>query len=106
MSSFFDDTMQGVLEAIEIEKGNILLKKRESMPVPTYYVSEEDETLIDKLVSIRKNENISQAELVNKTGSSQQAISRFEQKTHSPSLKLFVSITEALGYDIQFIKKQ
>lgn len=34
MSKFFEDTMQGLLEAIEIEKGNVPLTKRESMPAP------------------------------------------------------------------------
>ena len=31
MSKFFDDTMQGLLEAVEIEKRNIPLTEREGM---------------------------------------------------------------------------
>lgn len=106
MSSFFEDTMQGLLEAVEIEKGNIPLVERKGMPAPTYYVSDEDKKLVDDLIEIRKKENISQAELAEMTGNSQQAISRFEKKTHSPSLKLFANIVNALGYELQIVKKQ
>ncbi len=106
MSNFFDDTMKGLLEAIEIEKGNIPLKKRDSMPAPTFYVADDDNEIVDRIIEIRKNENISQSELAQLTGSSQQAISRFEQKTHSPSLKLFFNILNALGYELQIVKKQ
>lgn len=105
MSKFFDDTMQGLLEAIEIQKGNMPVKERVNMPASTYYVAEDDQKLIDRLVEIRKEENISQIELAKMTGTSQQAISRFEQKSHSPSLKLFASIINALGYDVQLVKK-
>lgn len=105
MSKFFEETMQGLLEAIEIEKGNIPLTEREGMPAKTFYVADDDQKLIDKLVEIRKKENISQAELAKRTGSTQQSISRFEKKTHNPSMKLFVNIVDALGYKIQFVKK-
>lgn len=105
MSKFFEDTMQGLLEAIEIDKGNVPLKERKEMPVPTYYVAEDDQELIDKLVEIRKKENISQTELAELTGNSQQVISRFEKKTHSPSMRLFSSIIRALGYEILLVKK-
>lgn len=105
MSKFFDDTMQGLLEAIEIEKGNIPLKKRENMAAPTFYVADDDKELIDRIIEIRKSENISQSELAKMTGSSQQAISRFEKKTHSASMNLFSSIINALGYEVQLVKK-
>lgn len=106
MSKFFDDTMQGLLEAIEIEKGSIPLTERKEMMAPAFYVSESDTELINQLVDIRKNENISQAELAKMIGSKQQAISRLEKNEHSPSLKLFYSMVNALGYEIQIVKKQ
>ena len=34
MSNFFDETMQGLLEAAEITKGNITLTEWENMPAP------------------------------------------------------------------------
>ena len=103
--SFYEDMEKSLLEAIEIEKGNIPLTERKGMPAPTYYVSDDDKKLVDDLIEIRKKENISQAELAEMTGNSQQAISRFEKKTHSPSLKLFANIVNALGYELQIVKK-
>lgn len=105
MSKFFDDTMQGLLEAVEIEKGNISLTERKGMPAPTYYISDNDKELVDKLIELRKKENISQSELAKMTGNTQQAISRLEKKSHSPSLQTFCNILNALGYGITIEKK-
>ncbi|MDE7309851.1 MAG: helix-turn-helix transcriptional regulator [Lachnospiraceae bacterium] len=106
MSKFFDDTMQGLLEAIEIEKGTIPVLERKDMAEPTIYVSNSDTELIDRLVEIHKKENISQAEIAKMTGSKQQAISRLEKKEHIPFLKLFYNMVNALGYEVQIVKKQ
>ena len=103
--SFYEDMERALLEAIEIEKGNIPLTKREGMPAPTYYVADDDQEIIDRIIEIRKKENISQAELAEMTGNSQQSISRFEQKTHNSSMRLFSSIINALGYEVQLVKK-
>ena len=105
MSKFYEDTMQGLLEAIEIDKGDVSLTERKGMPALTYYVAEDDQELIDKLIEIRKKENISQTELAEMTGNSQQVISRFEKKTHSPSMKMLSSVVRALGYEILLVKK-
>lgn len=40
MSNFFDETMQGLLEAAEIAKGNITLTEWENMPGPTFYAAD------------------------------------------------------------------
>lgn len=40
MSNFFDETMEGLLEAAEIAKGNITLTEWENMPGPTFYVAD------------------------------------------------------------------
>lgn len=105
MSKFFDDTMQGLLEALEIKEGNMPLTEKKDMPSKTYYVAETDKELIDKIIEIRKSENISQSELARMTGNTQQAISRFEQKTHNASMNLFASIINALGYEVKLVKK-
>ena len=104
MGTFFDDTMQGLLEAVEIEKGNVPLIKKKNMPAPTY-VAASEEKLIDELVRIRKEENMSQNQLAALTGNKQQAISRIEKKENCPSLKLFYNMVNALGYDLQIVKK-
>ena len=105
MIKFFDDTMQGLLQAIEIENENIPLTERNGMPAPTFYVSSDDKELVDRLIEIRKKENISQSELAKMTGNTQQAISRLEKKNHSPSLQTFCSILDALGYGLVIEKK-
>lgn len=48
MSKFFDDAMQGLLEAIEIEKGSIPLTERKEMMAPTFYVLESDKLNLPK----------------------------------------------------------
>lgn len=40
LGKFFDETMQGMLEAAEIAKGNITLTEWENMPAPTFYVAD------------------------------------------------------------------
>lgn len=105
MSKFYDETMQGLLEAVEIEKGEVSLEKRENMPASTFIASDKEKKLIDELIDLRKAQNISQSELAKLTGNKQQAISRMEKKEHSPSLKLFYSMVNALGYDLKIVKK-
>lgn len=39
------------------------------------------------------------------TGNKQQAISRAENNMHSPSLRLFCNMVNALGYEIEIVKK-
>lgn len=105
MSKFFDETMQGLLEATEIERGSFPLAEREGMPAPTYYVSNNDVELIKRLVEIRAKEHVSQSELAAMVGSKQQVISRIEKNENSPSLKLFYSLVNALGYELHIVKK-
>lgn len=105
MSKFFDETMQGLLEAVAIEKGDIPLEKKENMSAPTFVAAEMEKKLIDEMIRIRKEKKISQSKLAELTGNKQQAISRTENKENSPSLKLFYSMVNALGYDIKLVKK-
>lgn len=105
MSKFFDETMQGLLEAIEMEKGYMPLVKKENMPAVTYSVDTREEGLIDEYVKLRKKLKVSQKELAELIGSKQQAISRVEKKEHCPSLKLFCSMVNALGYELKIVKK-
>ena len=101
----YDGIMQGLLEAIEIEKGEVPLIKKENMPASTYMVCNAEHKLIDEVVRIRKEKNISQSELANCIGVKQQVISRLEKKENSPSLKLFSGIVNALGYELKIIEK-
>lgn len=101
---FYEDIEKSLLEAIEIKKGNIEVEKRENMPAPTFIASEKERKLIDQIISIRKEQNMSQGRLAELTGNKQQAISRTEKKEHSPSLKMFCNMLNALGYDLKIVK--
>lgn len=100
MGNFFDDTMQGLLEAIEIKKGNISVMQKENMPAPTFTTSNKEKELIAQMVHLRKEQNLSQKQLAEITGNKQQAISRIEKNEHSPSLQTFCNILSALGYGL------
>lgn len=102
----YEDMEKGLLEAIEIEKGNIPLTKREDMPAPTFFAADREKELIDNVINLRREQNISQSQLADMTGNKQQAISRTEKKEHSPSLKLFCNIVNALGYELQIVNKE
>lgn len=105
MGTFFDDTMQGLLEAIAIDKGEMPLTEKNDMPAPTFVASEMEKELIQEVVNLGKEQNISQNKLAELTGNKQQAISRMEKNEHSPSLKLFCNMVNALGYDIKLVKQ-
>lgn len=62
--------------------------------------------MIGEMISLRKAEKITQSQLAAITGSKQQVISRIEKKERSPSLKIFCSMLNALGYELQIVKKQ
>lgn len=100
----YDDIEKSLLEAIAIDKGNVQLSKRENMPALTLYSADKEHELIDELVKLRKEQNITQSQLAMMTGNKQQAISRTEKKEHSPSLKLFYSMARALGYEVKLVK--
>ena len=102
---FFEDMEKSLLEAIAMEKGDIPVVERENMPAPTFVAVEKERKLIDKVISIRKEQNISQSRLAELTGNKQQAISRIEKKEHSPSLKSFCSMINALGYELKIVKQ-
>lgn len=42
MCNFFEETMQGLLEAVEIAKGNITLTEQEDIPALTFYAANTD----------------------------------------------------------------
>ena len=75
MSKFFEETMQGLLEAVAINEGKIPLVKKENMPAPTFVAADKERKLIDEVVQIRKEQNMSQSKLAELTGNKQQAIS-------------------------------
>lgn len=67
--------------------------------------SREEYRLIGEMISLRKKEKITQNQLATMTGSKQQVISRIEKKENSPSLKMFCNILNALGYELQIVRR-
>lgn len=61
--------------------------------------------LIGEMISLRKQEKITQRELAKLTGSNQQAISKIERKEFHPTIKVFSKILDALGYELKIVKK-
>jgi len=68
--------------------------------------SREEYRLIGEMISIRKLEKVTQTELAELTGSKQQVISRIEKKENSPSLRMFCNMLQALGYELQIVKRK
>ncbi len=101
---FYEDIEKSLLEAIEIETGSIPLNEKKDMPAPSFIAADREKELIDELVCIRRQQRISQSDLALLTGNKQQAISRIEKNENSPSLKYFLNMLAALGYDLQIIK--
>ena len=66
MSKFFDDTMKGLLEAVEIKNGSIPLVEKKGMDYNTLYVDGLDMDLTNSLVEIRKDSKMSQSDFANK----------------------------------------
>ena len=61
--------------------------------------------LIGEMISLRKKEKITQAELAKLTGNKQQVISRIERKESIPTIRAFSHILDALGYELKIVKK-
>ena len=68
--------------------------------------SRKEYELIGEMISLRKKEKITQSELARLTGNKQQVISRIEKHENKPSLRIFCNILDALGYDLQIVKKK
>ena len=68
--------------------------------------TEIERELIAKIRMARKNEKITQGELAEKTGLSQQQISRMERKYNVPNLKTLLKLVNAMGYEIELRKTE
>ena len=72
----------------------------------SYLEVKKEYDLIKQVVEVRKKKNISQKDLANMVGISQQEISRFENEKHIPKLTSFIRIIEALDIDIKLEAKK
>ncbi|MCK1999844.1 helix-turn-helix domain-containing protein [[Brevibacterium] frigoritolerans] len=58
-----------------------------------------------KLMAYRDREGLSQRELSERAKVAQKTISRFENSIDSPTLETIVLIADALGYDLELVKR-
>lgn len=62
--------------------------------------------LIETIVNIRKEKQMTQKELARITGVSQQAISRLELEKHIPTMDTFIKILDGLGLELNIVQKE
>ncbi len=67
--------------------------------------SREEYRLITEMISLRKKEKMTQSSLAEITGNKQQVISRIEKRENKPSLRIFCNLLNAMGYELQIVKK-
>lgn len=65
-----------------------------------YDVEDQEYRLIANLIAERKRQNLTQADISEKTGMSQQAVSRIEKYGNKPSLANLLKYMHALKLDI------
>lgn len=93
---------------VEINVQEEIEKRKQQAPdfEKAWNESREEYRLIGEMISLRKKENITQNQLALILGSKQQVISRIEKKENSPSLKMFCNILNALGYELQIVRRR
>lgn len=61
--------------------------------------------LIGQMISLRKQVKMTQKELAALTGNKQQVISRIERRESIPTIRVFSHLLDAMGYELQIVKK-
>lgn len=65
----------------------------------------EEKKLVEKLRELRKSSGLNQIELAEKSGCTQNTVSRVEVGVCCPTLRTFCSILNALGYELKIVKR-
>lgn len=93
---------------VEINVKSEIEKQRQTEPEfrKAWDESRTEYKLIGEMISLRKQENVTQKELAALTGNKQQVISRIERKESIPTIRAFSRILDALGYELQIVKKK
>ena len=93
---------------VEINVKNEIEKQRQNNPEfkKAWDESRAEYKLTGEMISLRKQENITQKELASLTGNKQQVISRIERKESIPTIRAFSHIHDALGYELRIVKKK
>ena len=93
---------------VEINVKNEIEKQRQNNPEfkKAWDESRAEYKLIGEMISLRKQENITQKELASLTGNKQQVISRIERKESILTIRASSHILDALGYELRIVKKK
>ena len=93
---------------VEVNIQNEIEKQRQNNPEfrKAWDESRAEYKLIGEMISLRKQENITQKELASLTGNKQQVISRIERKESIPTIRAFSLMLDALGYELKIVKKK
>ena len=93
---------------VEVNIQNEIEKQRQNNPEfrKAWDESRAEYKLIGEMISLRKQENITQKELASLTGNKQQVISRIERKESIPTIRAFSHMLDALGYELKIVKKK
>lgn len=51
-------------------------------------------------------EQLTQNQIAERTGIKQQVLSRMEKKENSPSLRMFCNVLQAMGYELQIVRRK
>ena len=89
---------------VEINVKNEIEKQKQNDPEfrKAWDDSRAEYRLIGEMISLRKQEK----KLASLTGNKQQVISRIERKESIPTIRAFSHILDALGYELQIVKKK
>lgn len=90
----------------KIDVKSIVEAERKDKEFDIEYIKVKKEyELIEKVVQIRNQKKITQKELAEKTGVSQQAISRLELEKHIPKIDTFIKILDGLDLELTIVEK-
>lgn len=104
-------SIKGLIEMKQVSVMNLKDYKKEKMKDPVFAkVYEEiqpEMNVIRAMIEARTSQNLTQKQLAEKTGIAQTEISRLENGTRNPSIKLLQRLAEGMGMvlDVQFKPK-
>ena len=89
---------------VSIKKNINIMRQEDKHFREAWDDSRNEYELIHTIVRLRNEKNYTQRELAELTGCSQQEISRFENRGHSPKLSTICKIVNNLGYKLVLTK--
>lgn len=90
----------------EVDIKTIVAEERKNKQFDSEYKKMKREyNLIQKFIERRKEKSITQKELAEITGVSQQAISRLELEKHMPKMDTFIKILDGLDLELTIVEK-